>query len=70
MFLCRTNKIYPQLSPNTPSYLELCYVTSASPRQGLLANMAEADHTPPWGSVYSYQLYYIKTCPGLSRQPD
>ena len=25
MFLCRINKNYPQLSPNTPSYLELWF---------------------------------------------
>ena len=24
MFVCRINKNYPKLSPNTPSYLELC----------------------------------------------
>ena len=24
-FLCRTNKNYPLLLPNTPSYLELCH---------------------------------------------
>ena len=26
MFLCRINKNYPQLSTDTPSYLELCPV--------------------------------------------
>ena len=25
MFLCRINKNYPKLSPNTPAYLELCW---------------------------------------------
>ena len=25
-FLCRTNKNYPKLSSNTPSYLELCQI--------------------------------------------
>ena len=26
MVLCRINKNYPYLSPNIPSYLELCYI--------------------------------------------
>ena len=30
MFLSRINKNYPELSPNTPSYLELCMIRQHS----------------------------------------
>ena len=42
MFLCRINENYPQLSPNTPSYLELCPL-EVSPSNSISVNLSQGN---------------------------
>ena len=48
MFLCRTNKNYPYLSSNTPSYLELCGIFNRdSPEEEEEEHSDTLDIKPP-----------------------